>query len=226
MMLAPREQVVVGVRTAQDRRSAARANPDSRRDRRRQQTAMRTRRPIAAAQVLVLSPDAAVRDDIARVLLAVNANFQIETADPAKYLAPCERIRREREAARTGSDARLLPARGQGGVHAAHLSAASREEHAVRGRNRNLRRWNDCERGHSQRCDGRIARDRIRDAGRDANCRDPRMDGSDCDRDRSRPFVDPAGRDRTRARAVPSAYSHSTCAIIFCSRPIISTRWC
>ncbi len=40
-----------------------------------------------AAQVLVLSPDAAVRDDIARVLLAVNANFQIETADPAKYLA-------------------------------------------------------------------------------------------------------------------------------------------
>jgi hypothetical protein len=40
-----------------------------------------------AARVLVLSPDAAVRDDIARVLLAVNANFQIETADPAKYLA-------------------------------------------------------------------------------------------------------------------------------------------
>jgi hypothetical protein len=41
-----------------------------------------------AARVLVLSPDAAVRDDIARVLLAVNANFQIETADPAKYVAP------------------------------------------------------------------------------------------------------------------------------------------
>ena len=40
-----------------------------------------------AAQVLVLSPDAAVHDDIARVLLAVNANFQIETADPGKYLA-------------------------------------------------------------------------------------------------------------------------------------------
>ena len=39
------------------------------------------------ARALVLSPDAAVRDDIARVLLAVNANFQIETADPAKYLA-------------------------------------------------------------------------------------------------------------------------------------------
>jgi hypothetical protein len=38
--------------------------------------------------VLVLSPDATVRDDIARVLLAVNANFQIETADPAKYAAP------------------------------------------------------------------------------------------------------------------------------------------
>ncbi len=45
------------------------------------------RRPIVAARVLVLSPDAAVRDDLARVLLAVNANFQIETADPAKYVA-------------------------------------------------------------------------------------------------------------------------------------------
>lgn len=41
-----------------------------------------------AARVIVLSPDAAVRDDLARVLLAVNANFQIETADPAKYVAP------------------------------------------------------------------------------------------------------------------------------------------
>jgi hypothetical protein len=41
-----------------------------------------------ASRVLVLSPDAAVRDDLARVLLAVNANFQIETADPAKYVAP------------------------------------------------------------------------------------------------------------------------------------------
>jgi hypothetical protein len=41
-----------------------------------------------AAHVLVLSPDAAVRDDIARLLLAVNANFQVETADPATYVAP------------------------------------------------------------------------------------------------------------------------------------------
>ena len=40
-----------------------------------------------AARMLVLSPDAAVRDDIARVLLAVNSNFQIETADPARYVA-------------------------------------------------------------------------------------------------------------------------------------------
>ena len=38
-----------------------------------------------AARVLVLSPDTAVRDDIARVLLAVDSNFQIEAADPAKY---------------------------------------------------------------------------------------------------------------------------------------------
>jgi hypothetical protein len=37
------------------------------------------------AHVLVLSPDAAVRDDIARVLLAVNSNFIIATADPAKF---------------------------------------------------------------------------------------------------------------------------------------------
>jgi hypothetical protein len=41
-----------------------------------------------AARILVLSPDASVRDDLARVLLAVNANFEIETADPAKYVAP------------------------------------------------------------------------------------------------------------------------------------------
>ncbi len=40
-----------------------------------------------AARVLVLSPDAAVRDDLARVLLAVDSNFQIETADPARYVA-------------------------------------------------------------------------------------------------------------------------------------------
>jgi len=37
------------------------------------------------AHVLVLSPDATVRDDIARVLLAVNSNFVIATADPAKF---------------------------------------------------------------------------------------------------------------------------------------------
>src|SRR5208283_1888870 len=37
------------------------------------------------AHVLVLSPDAAVRDDLARVLLAVNSNFIITTADPAQF---------------------------------------------------------------------------------------------------------------------------------------------
>jgi hypothetical protein len=37
------------------------------------------------ARALVLSPDAAVRDDLARVLLAINSNFQIEAADPARY---------------------------------------------------------------------------------------------------------------------------------------------
>ena len=37
------------------------------------------------AHVLVLSPDAAARDDIARVLLAVNSNFIITTSDPAHF---------------------------------------------------------------------------------------------------------------------------------------------
>ncbi len=37
------------------------------------------------ARMLVLSPDASVRDDVARVLLAVDSNFQIETAAPANY---------------------------------------------------------------------------------------------------------------------------------------------
>jgi hypothetical protein len=40
------------------------------------------------AHVIVLSPDAVVRDDIARVLLAVNSNFIIATADPAKFTDP------------------------------------------------------------------------------------------------------------------------------------------
>jgi len=39
----------------------------------------------APARVLILSPDATVRDDLARVLLAVNSNFIIATADPAKF---------------------------------------------------------------------------------------------------------------------------------------------
>ncbi len=37
------------------------------------------------ARILVLSPVASVRDDIARILLAVDSNFQIETSDPAHY---------------------------------------------------------------------------------------------------------------------------------------------
>jgi Aerotolerance regulator N-terminal/von Willebrand factor type A domain len=44
--------------------------------------------PTAAAmRVLVLSPDASARDDLARVLLAVNQNFQVQTADPAGFHA-------------------------------------------------------------------------------------------------------------------------------------------
>jgi hypothetical protein len=40
------------------------------------------------ARVLVLSRDPAVRDDLARVLLAVNPNFQVEAADPASWKPP------------------------------------------------------------------------------------------------------------------------------------------
>ncbi|HYB92426.1 MAG TPA: BatA domain-containing protein [Candidatus Binataceae bacterium] len=37
------------------------------------------------ARALVVSPDPAVRDDLARVLLALNANFRVDAADPALY---------------------------------------------------------------------------------------------------------------------------------------------
>ena len=127
MMLAPREQVIAafGPLKTGGLLQARILTPDA-------IAADNSRYAYApfdlAARVLVLSPDAAVRDDLARVLLAVNANFQIETADPAKYVAPSGG---ECAAARTGSDARLLSARGQGGVHAAYLSAASREERRV-----------------------------------------------------------------------------------------------
>ena len=42
-------------------------------------------RSDGAARALVLSPDAAVRGDLARVLLAINPNFQVETIEPAKF---------------------------------------------------------------------------------------------------------------------------------------------
>jgi von Willebrand factor type A domain/Aerotolerance regulator N-terminal len=48
-----------------------------------------TRYALAAAadqtSAIIFSPDAAVRDDLARTLLAVNPNFRIETIDAAKY---------------------------------------------------------------------------------------------------------------------------------------------
>jgi len=85
MMLAPREQVVAwfGPLPTGGVLHARILTPDAiDADNNRYAYAPSDR----AAQVLVLSPDPAVRDDIARVLLAVNANFQIETADPARYL--------------------------------------------------------------------------------------------------------------------------------------------
>ncbi|HVA80425.1 MAG TPA: BatA domain-containing protein [Candidatus Binataceae bacterium] len=42
-------------------------------------------RSDAPARVLVLSPDAEVRGDLARVLIALDPNFQIETAPPASF---------------------------------------------------------------------------------------------------------------------------------------------
>jgi Aerotolerance regulator N-terminal len=86
MMLAPREQMVVGfgpLRAGGVLHARILTADAIEADNSRYAYAPSDR----AAQALVLSPDAAVRDDIARVLLAVNPNFQIETADPAKYLA-------------------------------------------------------------------------------------------------------------------------------------------
>ncbi len=86
LMLAPREQVVVPfgpIRTGGVLHARI-LTPDAIDADNDRYAYASSDRP---AQVLVLSPDAAVRDDIARVLLAVNANFQIETADPASYLA-------------------------------------------------------------------------------------------------------------------------------------------
>ncbi|MBV8451317.1 MAG: BatA and WFA domain-containing protein, partial [Deltaproteobacteria bacterium] len=42
---------------------------------------------IAQAKVLVLSPDADSRDDLARIILAVNPNFIVTAMDPALYLS-------------------------------------------------------------------------------------------------------------------------------------------
>jgi len=40
---------------------------------------------IAQAQALVLSPDADVRDDLARIVLAINPNFLVTTMEPGNY---------------------------------------------------------------------------------------------------------------------------------------------
>ncbi|HVN30063.1 MAG TPA: VWA domain-containing protein [Candidatus Binataceae bacterium] len=84
VLLAPREQAVVpfGPLTAGGLVHAKILGPDS-------LAADNDRYAYATidepAKVLLLSPDAAVRDDLARVLLAVNSNFIIAAADPAKF---------------------------------------------------------------------------------------------------------------------------------------------
>jgi hypothetical protein len=84
LVLAPHEQIIVpfGPLTGGGLVHAKLLGPDS-------LDADNDRYAYAAvdqpAHVLVLSPDAAVRDDLARVLLAVNSNFIIATADPAKF---------------------------------------------------------------------------------------------------------------------------------------------
>src|SRR5262249_28330430 len=47
-----------------------------------------TNAPLSnSARVVVISPDPAARDDLARVLLAVDPDFRIEAVDPAKFAA-------------------------------------------------------------------------------------------------------------------------------------------
>jgi Ca-activated chloride channel homolog len=84
LVLAPREQVAVafGPLAAGGVLHAHILSPDA-------LAADNSRYALATADVpvraLVISPDAAVRDDLARVLLAVNPNFRIEAVDPANY---------------------------------------------------------------------------------------------------------------------------------------------
>jgi hypothetical protein len=84
LMLAPREQVLVpfgpltsgGIVHARILTQDAIAADNQR---------WAIARSDGAARALVLSPDAGVRGDLARVLLAINPNFQVETIDPAKF---------------------------------------------------------------------------------------------------------------------------------------------
>ncbi|MHB8383567.1 MAG: BatA domain-containing protein [Candidatus Binataceae bacterium] len=84
LMLAPREQVIVpfgplksgGIVRAQILTQDAIAADNQR---------WAIARSDGVARALVLSPDAEVRADLARVLLAINPNFQVETIDPAKF---------------------------------------------------------------------------------------------------------------------------------------------
>jgi hypothetical protein len=90
LMLAPREQAAVGFGPlSMGGLVRARILSDD------ALAADNTRYALAAASdpvsAIVFSPDAAVRDDLARTLLAVNSNFRIETIDPAKYKADASR---------------------------------------------------------------------------------------------------------------------------------------
>ena len=218
MMLAPREQLVVGFGplTAGGLLHARILSDDAiEADDSRYAYAPSDR----AAQVLVLSPDAGVRDDIARVLLAVNANFQIETADPAKYVAPSGAGAKPFELVVMHDS--YLPA-----VAAASTllifppEAAKNSPHAA---------------GIS--VEGTIASADIRD---DAMGESPGLESLTLGATRivaipewmdliasatgpGHPSI-AVGRGRTRRRVVRKGCWPSTCAIICCSRPIISTR--
>jgi hypothetical protein len=84
LMFAPREQMVVPFRTpAEGGLITTRIlTPDAIAADNQRWVLAPSSRP---GRALVLSPDAAVRDDLARVLLAVNPGLQVETADPAGY---------------------------------------------------------------------------------------------------------------------------------------------
>jgi hypothetical protein len=83
LIIEPRAQTIVSFRPlAEGGLLRARISPDAlAADNQRYALAP----SIAQAKVLVLSPDADARDDLARIVLAINPNFIVTTLDPGQY---------------------------------------------------------------------------------------------------------------------------------------------